>query len=233
LADDDTPSADAVKQICDAIKVNPDAHFINFRSNLGGASSDFTTNGVDDFLERLPSFSNAIFLSTSIYNIEKIRPFLGYGYNYCSTQVPHFVTLVMSLREKGRCVFKSSNIVRYNSPDESERWRDSALSTNALSVLLGMAGLVNIPSNVRQKNLLGRMVATHLSPRYLFVQLIGLINSEEKLRFPPSYLANQFYCATRCLPLGAWMRFKMFILTLLFRVPPIALAIYNLFKQKR
>ena len=149
LSDDDTPYENAIEKILEQIESNENAYYINFTSNYSkNRSKSFQTTGENEFIEKVESIHCLFLISLGVYNVEAIRPYLRFSYLYSYTLVPHFVMLIISLKDNGKVVFSCDRIIS-NQGDNSNpnnKW-------SFLPLCLGLPTLIELPVSLNKKNI--------------------------------------------------------------------------------
>ena len=138
LGDDDRVRPDAVRTITKSVAAHPQSLFINFASEIEQRKASFTTEGIDDFVARMDSFSNVLLISTSIYKARELAPHIKLGYLYAYTLAPQFVTLLSAIGEKGVCSFSHEAIINWSEAPASQQW-------SAMNFALGLPLVLDLP----------------------------------------------------------------------------------------
>jgi len=126
LGDDDQIKDGAVGQILSDTKEHNEFHFISYAwDELSLQRGEkIVTKGVDNFIDSFENVGVVLFLSTSVYNMNRVSKSISYGNFFQTTYAPHLVILFMSLGDKGKCFLSNKQIVvntGYDTPDEL-RW---------------------------------------------------------------------------------------------------------------
>ena len=119
LSDDDDPDPLAISNILEKINKYSDCSCIKFsqEQNLG---NDVVIEGLYQFLDymdkKLFSKGSLMFMSNSLFNVEKLGPYISYGFQYL-TLTPHLVPLTMFLdNENGKIALINEKIVEQKPP---------------------------------------------------------------------------------------------------------------------
>ena len=64
-----------------------------------------------------------LFLSTSVYNISKVKSSMAFANFFQTSYAPHLVMLFMSLGDEGKCSYSSEQIVINGAEDTPEHLR--------------------------------------------------------------------------------------------------------------
>jgi hypothetical protein len=166
LGDDDPPVPTAVAQVIARVKENPEALLLNFSTVHYRRPQDFQTRGLAAFVAELDNFSSAVFISTNIYNAERMQPQLNIGVAYSYSTIPHFALLVASLTETDVAMFFSQKIVDQNAFGSIESWPMVTHYMGAMTVL------ELLPTSALQRKMAKLMLQTFPELRSLATQLV-------------------------------------------------------------
>jgi len=131
LSDDDTPYTNCLQIIRRDIKAHADYVFINYASSmvekdvpyaLCVRDKSFSTTGVVEFIRKMDSFVNVIFISSGVYNIKKVLPGLKIGYTYSFSLAPHIATVMASLGDTEKALFSADKLVNFIPPAAKDTW---------------------------------------------------------------------------------------------------------------
>ena len=113
LGDDDEVTDDAVTSILSDIDMKRELHFITYAWDEDSLKreQEVITTGIDPFLETFETFGAVLFLSTSVYNMEKVIGSMSFAQFFQTSYAPHLVMLFMSLGDDGKCAFSADQIV--------------------------------------------------------------------------------------------------------------------------
>jgi len=113
LGDDDRVLDVGVEQVLDDINRYNYTNFINYAWDEASfkRNRDIITNGVNELIDSFESIGVVLFISSGIYNVQKLRPFMSYGSFFQSSYAPHLAMLFMSLKDEGKCVLSTNRIV--------------------------------------------------------------------------------------------------------------------------
>ena len=113
LGDDDEIMDGAISTIFKDIERRNETYFITYAWDEDSLSRDeeVLTTGIDEFIDTFETFGVVLFLSTSIYNVEKVKKSMPFANFFQSSYAPHLVMLFMSLGEKGKCLYSKEQIV--------------------------------------------------------------------------------------------------------------------------
>lgn len=156
LGDDDIITDNSIEIIFKDITQYCDYSFLTYAWDEDSfkRKSDVITTGLNDFLNKFETFGAILFLSTSIYNMSKIKKFISYGYFFQSTYAPHLVLLFMSLGKKGHCLYSANQIVINDMQNTPLELRWDQIYIYQLSLLLRLplepSSLVILKSRLEQ-----------------------------------------------------------------------------------
>jgi glycosyltransferase involved in cell wall biosynthesis len=143
LGDDDRPMPDAIATALAAIRRHSKCVVINFSSAVKNPDGEIVSDGLEDFVRRMPSFANTTLISNNLYRADRLADHVWTGCFFAYSLYPHLTCVLSELHAKGgQCCFTSAQIVEWG-PDS--HW--SRLMAGAgMGVLLDLP----IPHRVRQ-----------------------------------------------------------------------------------
>jgi glycosyltransferase involved in cell wall biosynthesis len=157
LGDDDRLRPDAVATILRDVASHPEVAFFNYATALCPRERVSETRGAVDFAARMDSFSNVLFLSTSVFRARAIRDRLAFANMYAYSNAPHLVALLAALGEDGRCVLSSDRIVDWEPPPRERQW-------SMVNAALGFPTLLDAPLGPDVRQLLAAKLAAAEPP---------------------------------------------------------------------
>jgi hypothetical protein len=142
LGDDDEPTSDCQEMIYRQIAKYPEAYAINFETSIsklheGIRESDKVSLNTSQLISSLADFSNFLFVSASVYNRDKILPFIEWGYDGISTHGPH-AAILLKASESGNDflhVFSTGSICQWEPNLRGDHWNDKIVGP-ALQMLV-------------------------------------------------------------------------------------------------
>ena len=116
LGDDDRISENAIQTILDLINSNEDCCYINMCNKKNIKTNNFIE--FLDYFKIIGAFGVAFFQSANLFNIEKIRPYVRFFYDYMTTQVGQIIVVIKYLEDNQneKCVFSTTSIITDNAP---------------------------------------------------------------------------------------------------------------------
>lgn len=185
LSDDDLPKPDAIATILKNATRNPDCVFFNYSTVYKVRQEDFSTTGLDDFVERLDEFGNLVFISTGIFRASAMLPTLKYGYIYCYSWAPFVAMLLHALGDRGQVWFSAEHIVEYHEADE-KRW-------SYINWGLGMGILLDAPLAPETRARLAKRIVTSVASLdfAVLIELAASINAERMKRREAQFVYDQ------------------------------------------
>jgi len=124
LSDDDKIEEDAIEKIIDEIeRVPSNVAMIKF-ARTNSPQNNYIANNLKNFIdyyynEKVIRKGDLVFISTNIYNIARLKKYLGYAFEYAYTYVPQIIPIIKGLEEENISIkFSNKNIVKYLSPRE-------------------------------------------------------------------------------------------------------------------
>lgn len=138
LGDDDEVTDGAVAMILSDIEIKKDLHFITYAWDPDSfkREQEVITTGIDQFLETFETFGCVLFLSTSVYNMNKVSDSMSFAHFFQTSYAPHLVMLFMSLGDEGRCAYSNKQIVTNKSEDTPPELRWDQIFIYQITILL-------------------------------------------------------------------------------------------------
>lgn len=123
IGDDDKPDVDAVAHALRHITEFPTAlAIVSAVRNQVCRPIPYTTNGLEDLLQRLDSFANLLFVPSTLYHVAAMRPRFDLGYHYAYCCAPHLVLLFSALGANGGAVvFAKESYIAFERPEVENR----------------------------------------------------------------------------------------------------------------
>ena len=120
LGDDDEVTDGAVARVLSDIDRERELHFITYAWDEDSfkREQEVITTGIDQFIETFETFGAVLFLSTSVYNMNKVTGSMSFAHFFQTSYAPNLVMLFMSLGDEGKCAFSADQIV-VNMADET------------------------------------------------------------------------------------------------------------------
>lgn len=148
LSDDDEPNENAIKNIMKYINEYPDVHFLNFKSDyVPNRENDIHLAGENEFIEKAESFNNLFLMSLGVYNVQKVRPFLKFSYIYSYSLVPHFVMVIVSLKESGNVILSKDIVITSQGTTKAEN-----AGWSFIPLCLGLPTILELPLKLTKNN---------------------------------------------------------------------------------
>jgi glycosyltransferase involved in cell wall biosynthesis len=143
IGDDDELEEGGVARALDAIARHPDAVSLNFASHMLSykavrRAEEVGLADLTAFVEGLDSFANFAFISTNLYNRERLLGALSSLYAAATSYVPHIAMLLTFLRrEPGPVVLLPTSIVKWGEAPPGDTW-DKRVVNRGFYDLLGL-----------------------------------------------------------------------------------------------
>lgn len=121
LGDDDGPLPNAVETILNTINQYPEDLMINFNSYIEKETNSFES--LTAFCGYMNIFSNFLFISSGIYNSEKLKDYIQQYYIHLSSKIGQTIFILKYLEDKAGVVrFLSKEIIEHsvNIKDEAQ-----------------------------------------------------------------------------------------------------------------
>lgn len=125
LGDDDILAKDAVKIVLNHIKSNPDVSFFKFDSPYAKKTHGMMEVAQLCKLRKVYTvYSKLLFMSTSIYNMDKMKDSLFYYYKYLSTMNGQniFLFKYLEFHDDAICLFTDEHIVGQDEAETVNPW---------------------------------------------------------------------------------------------------------------
>jgi glycosyltransferase involved in cell wall biosynthesis len=221
LGDDDEPVESAIATVLATLQRYPNALFLNFQCELYQRSQEKITEDLDSFIDSIDSYSNVLFISTSVFRRSAVTPFIPWAYHYMYSMACQLVLVFRALEASpGICVLSTERIVRWSPPPEGVAWA-------AVRQMLGLGILLDLPLSARGRARLAQLLSSPRALEYLTVHLLGyLINSGNRAR--AYHAMEQMYCRL-LVHSGSWtIRLRYFFYRfVLFKSPRLGVAIFR------
>lgn len=188
VSDDDNPRSDAVETVLNAIReFGTRAGCIKFRSGLYDDVD--VCNTFDKFVDynsrSKDNFNSSIFISNSIYKRCDFNKYVGIGYHYAYTYIPHFMMVSYYVYDGGTIVNINNVVVDYVVPEIGYSYSMVA----GLGVGSPKNIILDVPSDIYSK------YQSIFFPHNDFKVIIDLYYYCESRAnsYVASYLANEYF----------------------------------------
>jgi glycosyltransferase involved in cell wall biosynthesis len=140
LGDDDLPTPESLNLILAAIdNSTPECCMINWRSGIypeGVERQIHCMEDIENLCDDQLRFSNFLFISSSVYRIPLLHPFLKEGYHFSFTCAPHLIMPFLAVADGASIRDINQFLVHYGPPQTGHEW-------NTLYYLLGVCALAD------------------------------------------------------------------------------------------
>ncbi|MGO8672218.1 MAG: glycosyltransferase family 2 protein [Capsulimonadaceae bacterium] len=191
LGDDDEPVPGGVSTALDAIDAHPEAAYFNFSTKNFPIPETILTKGLAEFVDKMPSFSNVLFLSTCLFNAGIVRRSLRVGHHHAYTGASHIVTALMSIHDETVCCYSRETIVSQTSPDSAEQY------WSLIAHFLGAGTILDLPfPHPVRRSLSAKLLATFPPIEQLVMQLLLQVQKDNDGRTALFYydqIMNRLY----------------------------------------
>lgn len=157
LSDDDHVLPDALRIIFSVLNDFPDLAFVNFQTEMYLRRSTQCSKGLHDFILKMDSFANVLFISTSIFSTAMLRENLRFAYHYSYSMAPLFAALLVSLRDDHVSLLSDRQIVKWVPPSQDDHWPQ-------IPQVLGMMTLLELPLCTATRRQLARKLVANCTP---------------------------------------------------------------------
>jgi glycosyltransferase involved in cell wall biosynthesis len=173
ISDDDVVFPKSISQILNRITENPKVGCLKFSTGGDyklGLEKNVKVNNLEEFIDYYYNDKpirrgNLVFGSNNVFNLENLYEYLGFGYEYSYSHIPHIIPVLKALNNDIPLVFCEETIIKYIHPGDGF-WSFSKIG-------LGLSTLSHIPINLSKLNyskfLNITMCATHTA---VFLYLI-------------------------------------------------------------
>ena len=169
VSDDDRIWDDAVEKIFDGIDNQPTCICVNFAQSSHPRSEASTTCGRTEFLNMVGRhFYTLLFVSTSVYKVKAILPFIAHGYMQIASCAPHLAVLLMAINGSGKVHFSEKTIVEYIPARKGSGW-------SQFWVERGFPLLLDLPLEARDRDLLRKALGSRLELRGILAAYVDVL----------------------------------------------------------
>lgn len=175
LGDDDPPYEDAISVVIDSIQSASESDIlIKYNSTNGGqVYSEETICGLKELCRRFINtgfYSNFLFISTSVFRVSSVMPYLATGYHFAYSVAPHVALVIRAIIPGGTIRLIPREIVLHGVADLSDQWSSVRVS-NGFTALVDiegaevfqMQGMKHISSVYLKPNWMRRMIKDFMS----------------------------------------------------------------------
>lgn len=207
LGDDDDIDLEILEEIVPQLE----GDFCNFSSDLFSRSEKIKGRGLREFVSKIDSYSNCLFLSTSFYRVDAFRNVLANAYLNTASFAPQIAFLLEGL-DKGSTFILSEKKLIKNREKSVPSWSIVEQSLNFTSFLytspLVKQDLIN--------EFFQKMIANEIKPRRLFLSFI-LYAKEKKLPFPSAQIVLARIFAERYRFSSPFTKLEAFVFRIVFQ----------------
>jgi len=143
LSDDDSIIPGSILKACSIIQSYSDAFWVNFRDPDWIPSTSFPNGPIQCFgtndIDKILNFSNTLFMSNSIFCVEKMKHTISAGYQYATTSAPHLCIAFEAISATGLWIQHDDVVVKREVPQGGDTFP-------TLPVAYGLPMLANLPS---------------------------------------------------------------------------------------
>ena len=189
LGDDDLPEPDAVERVLGDVAAHLAALFLNYRTELFERRTGFVTRGRREFVERMDSLSNVLFISAGVFRGPAVRSQLRLAYAYAYSNAPHLIALIAALGDADACVFSTAQIAHWEMAPFAQRW-------SMVNIALSFPTLLDVPFGPDIRAALDRKLQAIHPPLPGLVRQLQFIALESGDRREARFVIDQV-CARR------------------------------------
>ncbi len=153
LGDDDRPEPNAIEIALADIGRFPDAVCLNY-STRGEFSrtSDFCSKGRSEFLGKVDSFGNLLFVSSSLYRTACLQGQMSFGHHFAYSCAPHLAMLLMAMDRDTQVMFLRASLVSWERTSVEIRG-------SLITIALGLPILLDLPILASERRILARSLS--------------------------------------------------------------------------
>lgn len=234
LGDDDEIKDGAISSILNDIDNNNDKHLLTYAwdDDSFKREGEVVTYGIDEFIETFETFGAVLFLSTSVYNIEKVIGSMSFANFFQTSYAPHLVMLFMSLGENGECLYSDKQIVNNKAEETPANLKWDQIFIYQITILL------RLPLKPKTILILKKRLEqlTRVWSIYYFIFTLTFNNYEKGLSNKPTVLYGEivrsFYSLDKRLSTRIASFFGFFIIRFPYLFRGILSIIYKVVKGK-
>ena len=176
LGDDDEPTADAVDIILNDIA---DATFCYAYYRIFDrapilddcAAGRYISSSIEEWVRRVPAYGHRLFISSSLFRLDVMRPNLMTGYMVANSGGPHLAMAFLAVLNGGSYMLSDRTICNYTSPVSGSGYNCAPLAYGSTSLLL----MIGNSCPYREfKMFFGDSFATWVAPQRLLKDVINL-----------------------------------------------------------
>lgn len=231
ISDDDEIIPGAIEKIKNEIKKYKDYGMIKFSTEgIGEAGQEknkdiLTLEELIDYAEerKYINSGNLVFMSNNLFNVDILKEYYSYLFDYSYTQVPHMIPILIGLNKKEvKLRYNETKIIRYI-PADGDGW-------SVKKVILGASTFAHLPINLDKIYMrkFYKMIMW-IDYKYCLIQLMKKDKEVAKDVFEDIY--HLFY--KKYLPLKDKIFIKIFCIGMTKKTIPIILKVINLLKKLR
>jgi len=157
VGDDDWVKEDAVSTILEATHAHPDAVLLNFSVNEARTTPSIT-RGVEELMDAVTPSADLPWIANSVYRTDAMLPHLKMGYHYITSMLPHVVTMLCAVGERGECALLPQQIVDGR---DRELLAEDASTWSLVPLALGVPLVQDLPVSPRARRALGQKVLAY------------------------------------------------------------------------
>jgi glycosyltransferase involved in cell wall biosynthesis len=165
LSDDDKVDPAAIDTLLNTVRDHPRLLYATCSIPALPITSDRICESTDAFFQALDSIPRLIFMSSAIYNRQRLIAYLWQAYNFLDTGAPHTAMLLLAglAQPRQQMAFFSREIASWQPPPPEEKYSQFSA--------IGQHRLLALCDSVTRAHLARLMVKDTPSPSRLFVHL--------------------------------------------------------------
>jgi len=229
VGDDDWVKEDAIATILEATDKYPDAVLLNFSVDEA-RTTPTNTRGLEQLMEAATPSADLSWIANSVYRSAAMLPHLKMGYHYITSILPHVVTMLCAVGERGECALLPRQIVdgrdRHLLAEDASNWSLVALA-------LGVPLVQDLPVSPRVRRAFGqKLLAYPIKLEFVVYQLL-LLSIRHKNPEGAYYLYDQI--VRRGYPFGGTPKERAMRLfyRFLLRFPSLTAVAFYALKRRR
>jgi glycosyltransferase involved in cell wall biosynthesis len=234
LGDDDIPRANAIQNILNTIRKNPDSCFINFSNDGVERSSSIKTKGINNFLSHGVDFlGQIIFISSCIYSAKKLKESFTISYSWALTHAPQLILVLDYLKnhDDASCYISNEKIV-----DTDHQNTDNLLMSAPIYVAMFIPTLMSLPIEKISRNILEikikQLIHSWLTPRTIFLSLLKIAIDQNRF-VDHVYVYKEISRRLFYLEKSLFFRIEVFLYSIMLRLPTTSYFIVKKILKKK
>ena len=99
-------------------------------------------DSIDEWIRRVPSYGTRLFISSSVFKLSAVRPYLINGYLVSVSGSPHLTMAMFAILAGGKFLLSQKSIATYQPPQQKHIPNRAALGYGSVVLLMMVGGLL-------------------------------------------------------------------------------------------